>query len=36
MACGHEAMLDSPEELVALLTEIDSSNAQQRLEPKPR
>jgi hypothetical protein len=26
MTCGHEAMLDSPEELVALLTEIDSGD----------
>lgn len=27
MDSGHEAMLDSPEKLVALLTEIDSGNA---------
>jgi pimeloyl-ACP methyl ester carboxylesterase len=30
MACGHEAMLDSPEEVVALLTEMASDNAQRR------
>jgi hypothetical protein len=26
MTCGHEAMLDSPAELVALLTEIDTDS----------
>lgn len=31
MTCGHEAMLDSPEEVVELLTEIDSDNVQGRL-----
>ena len=30
MTCGHEAMLDSPEEVVALLTEMASDNAQRR------